>query len=64
MKGLRPGRVTFTSAPVAGLGREGAQSVVYLDERAGPQLWSAFRDGTMAQYVAAHPAEALAGTPN
>ncbi|MFC5947947.1 LCP family protein [Pseudonocardia lutea] len=64
MKGLRPGGVTFTSAPVAGLGREGTQSVVYLDERAGVQLWSAFREGTMAQYVAAHPTEALAGTPN
>lgn len=64
MKGLRPGGVTFTSAPVAGLGREGAQSVVYLDEQAGKQLWAAFRDGTMAQYGAAHPAEALTGTPN
>jgi LCP family protein required for cell wall assembly len=64
MKALRPGGVTFTTAPVAGLGREGPQSVVYLDERAGAALWSAFRDGTMAQYVAAHPAEALSGTPN
>ncbi|WP_156067592.1 LCP family protein [Pseudonocardia halophobica] len=64
MKGLRPGGVTFTSAPVAGLGREGAQSVVYLDEQAGPRLWAAFRDGTMAQYVAAHPAEALSGAPH
>ena len=64
MKGLRPGGVTFTSAPVAGLGREGPQSVVYLDEQAGAQLWSAFREGTMVQYVAAHPAEALSGTPN
>ncbi|MFR9805608.1 LCP family protein [Pseudonocardia sp. RS010] len=64
MKGLRPAGVTFTSAPVAGLGREGAQSVVYLDEQAGTLLWSAFRAGTTAQYVAAHPGEALSGTPN
>ncbi|WP_312858131.1 LCP family protein [Pseudonocardia pini] len=64
MRGLRPGGVVFTSAPVAGLGREGPQSVVYLDDEAGAQLWAAFRDGTMVQYVATHPTEALAGTPN
>jgi hypothetical protein len=39
MGDLRPGGVAFTSAPVAGLGREGPQSVVYLDDEVGAQLW-------------------------
>jgi LCP family protein required for cell wall assembly len=63
-RGLRASGVTFTSAPVAGLGREGAQSVVYLDAGAGAQLWKAVQEGTVAAYVAAHPNEALLGTPN
>jgi len=64
MRELRPAGVVFTSAPVAGLGFEGPQSVVYLDDAAGADLWTAFREGTMTRYVEAHPDEALAGTPN
>jgi hypothetical protein len=60
---LRPAGVV-TSAPIAGLGFEGPQSVVYLDDQAGTQLWAAFREGSMAQHVASRPNEALAGTPN
>jgi LCP family protein required for cell wall assembly len=63
-RGLRPAGVTFTNAPVGGLGREGAQSVVYLDDSAAGQYWQAVRDGTMSAYVAAHPKEALPATPN
>ena len=63
-RGLRASGVTFTSAPVAGLGREGTQSVVHLDDAAGGRLWAAVRDGDVAGYVAAHPTETLAGTPN
>ncbi|WP_245707751.1 LCP family protein [Pseudonocardia oroxyli] len=63
-RNLRPAGVTFTSAPVAGLGSEGPQSVVYLDEAAGVAFWQAVRDGTLAAYVAAHPGEGLAATPN
>jgi hypothetical protein len=64
MRGLRASGVTFTSAPVAGVGREGAQSVVYLDNEAAAHMWAAMREGKMAQYVAAHPTEALAAAPN
>lgn len=63
-RGLRPEAVVFSSAPVAGLGREGAQSVVYLDEQAGVGYWQALRDGTLRTYVSDHPNEALGGTPN
>ncbi|MCF7553852.1 LCP family protein [Pseudonocardia sp. WMMC193] len=62
-RGLRASGVTFTNAPVAGLGREGAQSVVYLDEQLAPQYWQAVREGTVAGYLAAHPDEALSTSP-
>ncbi len=45
MRGLRPNAVTFLNAPVAGLGREGAQSVVYLDDSRSTDLWAALRAG-------------------
>ena len=40
LRGLRPSAVTFLNAPVAGLGREGAQSVVYLDDSRSTDLWT------------------------
>jgi hypothetical protein len=43
---------------VAVLGRQGAQSVVYLDARAG-ELWTALRDDRIAAYAEAHPGETL-----
>lgn len=41
--GLRPSAVTFIRAPVGGLGGEGTQSVVYLDDGRGAELWTALR---------------------
>jgi anionic cell wall polymer biosynthesis LytR-Cps2A-Psr (LCP) family protein len=63
-RNLRASGVTFTSAPVSGLGREGAASVVYLDDSAGADLWAAVRGGKAAEYVAAHPNEALGAMPS
>lgn len=63
-RNLRASGVTFTNAPVAGLGMEGPQSVVYLDDATGVEYWQAVRDGTLAAYVAAHPGEGLSSTPN
>ena len=37
-------QVVAGTAPVAGLGMEGQQSVVYLDEEAGEQVWQALRE--------------------
>ena len=42
LKGLRSGSVDFGGAPVSGLGREGAQSVVYLNNSRAAEMWSAF----------------------
>jgi LCP family protein required for cell wall assembly len=44
--------LTFFTAPVAGLGREGAQSVVHLDKRKGRQLWEAMRADEMDVWLA------------
>ncbi|MGD9527547.1 LCP family protein [Pseudonocardia sp.] len=63
-RGLRPAGVTFLSAPVRGLGREGDQSVVYLDGPGGALLWAAVRSGTVAEYVAANPAAELGEEPS
>lgn len=59
MTGLRPSGVTFLLAPVAGLGREGPQSVVYLDREISDELWNAVRNGRAQDYATAHPADML-----
>ena len=63
-RNLRGSDVTFVTAPVSGLGREGDQSVVYLDEERGRELWGAVRNGSVRQYADLNPAEALSGTPS
>jgi LCP family protein required for cell wall assembly len=55
LSGLRSDQVDFLSAPVAGLGREGDQSVVHLDATAGGDLWRAVRADRVSAWVAAHP---------
>jgi LCP family protein required for cell wall assembly len=47
LSGLRPDAVRFASAPVAGAGREGGQSVLHLDAAAGRELWASVADGTL-----------------
>lgn len=64
LRGLRADTVSFTSAAVSGLGREGAQSVVHLDVDRNRQLWAAVRAGTVADYLATHQDDALSRTPN
>lgn len=63
LRDLRPGGVTFLTAPVRGIGMEGAQSVVYLDDTAAPALWTALRDGQLQTYLQTHPADTLASVP-
>lgn len=62
-RGLRAAGVSFVSVPVSGLGTQGPQSVVYLDEALGRQLWDAVRAGTVAEYLANHPDQALPAVP-
>jgi hypothetical protein len=49
---------------VAGLGQEGAQSVVYLDRARSARLWEALRIGRAAEYAADDPSAGLGETPN
>lgn len=61
---LRSSGVDFLTAPVAGLGTEGPQSVVYLDDARGRQLWDAIRNGSVGQYAANNPSQSLGDTPS
>ncbi|MBP2366335.1 LCP family protein [Pseudonocardia parietis] len=63
-RNLRGSDVTFVTAPVAGLGREGAQSVVYVDERHGEELWDAVRNGSVRQFADLNPALTLGDVPS
>ena len=63
-RNLRSSDVVFVTAPVAGLGREDGQSVVYLDEQRGREMWDAVRNGSVRQYADLNPAQTLSGTPS
>ena len=63
LRRLRPAGVEFLGAPIAGLGREGAQSVVYLDSARSGQLWEALRTDRVDEYVLANPTDGLAVSP-
>jgi hypothetical protein len=52
--------LTFFTAPVAGLGKEGAQSVVRLDKRKGRGLWAAVREDEVEAWLDQNP-EVLTG---
>jgi LCP family protein required for cell wall assembly len=49
---VRPGDVVFVTAPVAGTGTEGRQSVLYLDRTRGKRLYRALREDTVEGYLA------------
>jgi LCP family protein required for cell wall assembly len=51
LRNLRAGAVTFLTAPVRGLGRQGKESVVLLDAGASGQLWKAINTDDVATYV-------------
>lgn len=63
VRDLRSSDVAFVSAPVSGLGREGAQSVVYLDQRVSTELWRAVADDRVDAYLNVHPEDRLAAAP-
>lgn len=62
LRNLRLGGVTFLTVPVAGLGREGDQSVVHLDSARGAQLWRHVADGNISAYLRMYPGAKLGGT--
>lgn len=61
--GLRPANMSFLTAPVKGLGREGSQSVVYLDDTRGAALWTAIREDAVADYLITHKGDLLSTVP-
>jgi anionic cell wall polymer biosynthesis LytR-Cps2A-Psr (LCP) family protein len=50
-RSVRASDVVFVTAPVAGTGTEGRQSVVYLDQTKGRRLYQALRTDTVAAYL-------------
>jgi LCP family protein required for cell wall assembly len=52
---LRSADIRYLTAPVAGLGWAGDQSIVRLDRRANVRLWSAVRDDRTEEWLARHP---------
>jgi LCP family protein required for cell wall assembly len=63
LRNLRARTVTFLTSPVAGLGREGKQSVVYLDARRGPKLWHALDNDRIRDYLRENGGDVLGGSP-
>jgi LCP family protein required for cell wall assembly len=51
-RSVRTGDVVFVTAPVAGMGTEGRQSVVYLDRAKGRPLYRALRADAVEEYLA------------
>lgn len=52
LRNLDPDRVYFLTVPVAGLGMEGTESVVYLEQARSEQLWDYIAEGTLGDHVA------------
>jgi hypothetical protein len=51
-RSVRPGDVVFVTAPIAGMGTEGLQSVLYLDRAKGKRLYRALREDAVEEYLA------------
>lgn len=51
LRNLDPRSVHFLTVPVAGLGMEGSQSVVYLDQAGSQQLWGYLLQGTLGDHL-------------
>ncbi|MCW2775631.1 MAG: LytR family transcriptional regulator [Nocardioides sp.] len=55
MTGLRSDDVEFLTAPIAGVGWEGDQSVVYLDQPEAAGLWKSVRADDVPSWADQHP---------
>lgn len=51
MRGLRQNSLSFLTVPVAGLGREGAASVVYIDTAGAAPMWAYLQEDTLALHL-------------
>ncbi len=64
LRALRPDGLTFLTAPVAGTGREGSQSVVYLDRNRADRLWEYLRADSLGAHVGEFGLDTLPAAPN
>ena len=62
LRGVRPESMDFLTVPIKGFGREGAQSVVYVDRAASRALWNDVRDDQVDEWAADNPASAVTGS--
>ena len=60
-RSVRTRDIVFVTAPVAGTGTEGRQSVVYLDRTRGRRLYDALRTDAVAGYLAGADAKVNSG---
>ena len=51
LRNLNQNSLTFLTVPIAGLGREGAASVVYIDTAQAAPMWSYLQDDTLGDHV-------------
>jgi LCP family protein required for cell wall assembly len=63
LRNVTPGSVQFFTAPVLGTGREGAASVVYLDQVSGERMWSYLRSDSLGQNADEFAEQALPDQP-
>jgi LCP family protein required for cell wall assembly len=63
LRHLMPKGVRFLTAPVSRSGRQGTQSVVYLNTTNSAELWAAIRHDDVAAYAKLHPADSLGLNP-
>jgi anionic cell wall polymer biosynthesis LytR-Cps2A-Psr (LCP) family protein len=61
---LRPSGLQFLTAPVLGTGREGAASVVYLDQAADARMWAYLNTDSLGQNAGEFAAQQLPDVPN
>ncbi|MCA0144874.1 LCP family protein [Blastococcus sp. LR1] len=63
LRDVTPGDIDYFTAPVLGTGREGAASVVYLDDGACERMWGYLRNDSLAQNAAEFEDDALPNVP-
>jgi LCP family protein required for cell wall assembly len=63
LRDLEPSDLDLITVPVAGLGYEGPQSVVYLDWAANSTLWNAVYRDDVSVWRSGHPDEVAQGPP-
>jgi LCP family protein required for cell wall assembly len=64
MRNVTPSSIQYFTAPVLGTGREGAASVVYLDQTTGARMWQYLQTDSLGQNAKEFSAQALPDVPN